>query len=415
MDVERALNSKILEDRVLVPVHEAGVTRDFFIDEENRKVWDWINDYWRDEGSVPTTRALQHAYPTYRVDTDVEESLDWLIDQIRKQRKRDLVIEILAETGDALSSRDGEEEALRLLSAGLSEIHTEIPVLADEHLTETYSARAERYRELAESTGELAGLPTSFPAIDRATNGLQPEQLVTLIGQAKAGKSWIAIRIAKAVSDIGLLPMFVSFEMSVAEQAARFDAMCLECSATNLMAGHSTPHQRKRLKRLWRERRSENRDVLISSDINAVTTLSGLAAKIETNRPDLVIVDGAYLMDDEHSDSRTSESERLTRLTRGLKRLAQQRKVPVLATTQALQSKTRRGRLDQNSGGYTSSFQQDSDVLLGVEKPEDEDSRMVVRVIASRNSGKVDIGVEVDWDTSRFIETGEETREEEFG
>jgi len=410
MNVERALISKIIEDQDLSLVHEAAITKDFF-DKTHAEIFEWINEYWRDEGAVPTSRVVKDSYPTFRMERDIEESLDWLVRRLQQQRKRELVYDILASSHEAMGSQRGQDKAVEIMSEGLERLSTIIPSLTEERLAETWKERIAWYRELSETKDELAGLPTGFPAIDEATNGLQAEQLVTIIGQAKAGKSWIALRVAKEVSDLGLMPMFVSFEMSADEQAARFDAMCLECDSTNIMTGRTTSLQRKRLKSLWQERERLGQDIMISHDVHALTTVNGLAAKIETTRPDLVIVDGAYLMDVEGE----RENERLTNLTRSLKRLAQKRQIPIVVTTQALASKTRRGgRLDQNSAGYTSSFQQDSDVLLGIEKPDDDDGTMILRILASRNSGLRSIEIGVDWSMSTFKELGDALDDADF-
>jgi urease gamma subunit len=73
----------------------------------------------------------------------------------------------------------------------------------------------------------------------------------------------------------------------------------------------------------------------------------------------------------------------LTNITRGLKKMAQNHRIPVIATTQALAHKLRRGELQAESIGYSSSFLQDADVILGVERMTDEISRY--KVLLSRS------------------------------
>jgi len=143
----------------------------------------------------------------------------------------------------------------------------------------------------------------------------------------------------------------------------------------------------------------------VLSDSVTGITVSALAAKIEQHRPEIVFVDGVYLMMDEQSgESNTPQA--LTNITRSLKRLAQRLKVPIVISTQTLLWKMRGGKVTADSIGYSSSFYQDSDVILGLEEEETDPEARVLKVVASRNCGPEEALLTWRWDTGCFHDEG---------
>jgi replicative DNA helicase len=142
------------------------------------------------------------------------------------------------------------------------------------------------------------------------------------------------------------------------------------------------------------------------TDSTSAMTVTGLAAKIEKIKPDIVFVDGVYLMVDEASgESNTPQA--LTSITRNLKRLAQKANIPIVVSTQVLLWKMKKGQVSADSIGYSSSFFQDSDVILGLQRQDEEDdSSRELRIVASRNSGPASSDLLWDWEEGKFEEYG---------
>jgi replicative DNA helicase len=119
---------------------------------------------------------------------------------------------------------------------------------------------------------------------------------------------------------------------------------------------------------------------LMSEDSSSLTTVSAIAGKIQQHRPDMLIVDGVYLMDDEQGEPKGSP-QALTNITRSLKRIAQRFDIPIIGTTQVLGWKLgnkKSRKITADSIGYTSSFSQDSDLVIGVESDPDIDNQAII-------------------------------------
>jgi hypothetical protein len=197
----------------------------------------------------------------------------------------------------------------------------------------------------------------------------------------------------------GKIPMFQSFEMNNHEQQQRHDAMRANISHGRLRRGKLLPAEEARYIDSLNEMEKEHSFHLVDA-VNGIT-VSALAAKIEQAKPDIVFVDGVYLMLDEITGEMNTP-QAITNITRALKRLAQKIHKPVIITTQTLLWKMRAGKVTADSIGYSSSFFQDSDVILGLEPIEEDEFRRMLRVVQARNCGPVETGITWRWDTGCF-------------
>jgi len=95
----------------------------------------------------------------------------------------------------------------------------------------------------------------------------------------------------------------------------------------------------------------------------------------------------------------------LTNITRSLKKLAQQIQKPVIITTQVLNWKVRGGKVTASAIGYSSSFEQDSDVILSLERQDaEDDTSRILRIASSRNCGPAEVDLLWDWENGKFQE-----------
>lgn len=406
LDHEHLLICKIVEERTIAPVIEAQVQSKHFLDDEHRKVFDFILDHKQRYGNVPAVKVVKASFPGYALKKS-PETFDFLIDKIREVHTLALMergLEIATEAYD-----DGNIEAGKsALARTLAEIEQDVPSLRDLNLAETGAERLARYLALREIPEGLRGIPTGFNSIDRATQGLQTGQLLTFVGPPKAGKSTLMLLTAMAAQLQGYRVLFVTFEMSNEEQAERFDSIRAGVSHSKLRGGTISTAEEKKLRRALKQ--TDNLpDFILSNDTAALTTLTGIATKIDTIKPDIVYVDGVYLMQDEHGE-RPGSPQALTNLTRGFKRLAQSRNIPIVISTQVLTWKMDRKKgITADSIGYSSSFIQDSDTVLGVESTDEADVQKL-KIVMARHCPPMEVYLKWDWDTARF----EEMKDDDF-
>jgi replicative DNA helicase len=274
-------------------------------------------------------------------------------------------------------------------------------VTSDINLATNGEERLAHYTALSELDGQLRGIPSGFPFIDHALQGFEPRQLITLVGAAKSGKSSSMLLMSKAANEAGYEPLLVGFEMSNREQYERLDAIRAKISHARLRNGSLTVKEWRQLQRAIKAQ-ALLPDFHMTQDANSVMTLTGLRTKIEKINPDIVFVDGVYLMQDEHGEPGRSAAA-LSNLTAGLKVMAQQLEKPIVIATQALESKMSGKKLSTSSIGYSSTFFQDSDAVIGAEQTEDKNVTCM-KILGARNAPTGEAYYEWNWDPVSFRE-----------
>ena len=403
---EHLIISKVIQSNSVAEVLNAGIRPDHF-NGEYRKMWLWILDYWRKHSSVPTDRAFSQEFGDVQIYDASEEPFSALIDELYHAYKREHIVTSIAEAMPMLNNND-VDKAFKKLSEGLQKASVETAHLRDVDIIENWEARLNRYEEMRNMPNSLRGIPTGFMGLDRITAGLRPQQLITFVGEAKKGKSMMSLIMANAAHQHGISPMFVSFEMSIEEQEARYDALLSGVSHTRIIRGDLTSREMDRIRKALALQKNMH-PFHFTEDSASLTTVGALAAKVQLYRPKILFVDGVYLMDDEHGEPKGS-SQALTNITRSLKRLAQQFDIPIVGTTQVLAWKLGNKKSRQvtaDSIGYSSSFVQDSDLVLGVESDPDIDNQSIIRVILARTAPKGEVRIKWDWENMDFTEVDE--------
>ena len=395
-DNEHRLVSKVIRDRDIIPVLERGINDAWFLDEDNRKVWTFVRQHYTQYSEVPTATTVKDHYPNYKV-LDVQDTIDYLLDTMVEFRRRLLTRQGLENAVEQLQENN-HEAALLAMEATISKVN-ESGILGVHQidLSKNTEQRYKEYKELLNTT--LLGIPTGFVKIDEATAGLQAGQLITIIAPPKTGKSQIALQMAINTHELGKVPMFQSFEMNNHEQQQRHDAMRAKVSHGRLRRGKLLPAEEDRYIDML-NRTEKMQPFHLVDAVNGIT-VSALAAKIEQCKPDIVFVDGVYLMMDEITGEMNTP-QAITNITRALKRLAQRLGKPIVITTQTLLWKMRAGKVTADSIGYSSSFFQDSDVILGLEPVEENDEVRLLKIVQSRNCPPSETAITWRWETGCF-------------
>jgi replicative DNA helicase len=400
-DNEYRLVSKVIAERHIIPVLEHGIKDDWIIDDDLRRVWKFVREHYTTYREVPTVVAVKDNFPNFQI-LKVEDTMDYLIDKMVEFRRNSITRQGVTEVVQKMTMND-HDAALMEMGKVITLVNDQ-GVIGTTHidLTRDPDKRWEEYENVQNSV--LLGVPTGFEKIDEATAGLQGGQLITVIAPPKTGKSQIALQMAVNVHKSGMTPMFQSFEMNNHEQQQRHDAMRSHIDHGRLRRGKLLPEEENRYIDMLNKMETEHPFHLVDA-VNGIT-VSALAAKIEQLKPDIVFVDGVYLMlDDMTGEMNTPQA--ITNITRALKRLAQKVDKPIVITTQTLLWKMRAGKVTADSIGYSSSFFQDSDVILGLEPVEEDDSIRLLKVVASRNCPPKETSLTWKWETGCFHDEAE--------
>ena len=230
---------------------------------------------------------------------------------------------------------------------------------------------------LYEQGREVTGLATHYVEFDRMTSGLQESELIIIAARPSMGKTAWAINIAEnAAVHGGKVVAVFSLEMSKSSLLRRMLASQALVSARNIQQGFIGRDDREKLVK-GLENLMESK---IFIDDTPGITLAEMRAKVrrlkqQQGQVDLIVIDYLQLMTGSNSNAKGFENrtQEVSAISRGLKALAKEMKVPVVALSQLSRASEQRGGdkkpllSDLRESG---SIEQDADVVCFIHREE---------------------------------------------
>ncbi len=255
--------------------------------------------------------------------------------------------------------------------------------------------------ERFENQGSVTGLPTGFIDLDEMTAGLQPTDLVILAARPSMGKTALAVNIAEyaALKTKKAIVIF-SMEMSASQLAFRLISSMGRVNAQRLRTGQLEDEDWSRVNSAIRML-SEVKIFIDDKPGLTPIELRGRARRLKRDHDlGLIVVDYLQLMQVQGTNE--NRATEIAEISRSLKGLAKELKVPVLALSQlnrSLESRTDKRPVMSDlreSGG----IEQDADVILFIYRDEvynktDMDKKGIAEIIIAKQrngpTGKIDL------------------------
>jgi replicative DNA helicase len=186
---------------------------------------------------------------------------------------------------------------------------------------------------LMNRSGELTGLSTGYTKLDEMTGGVQPGDLLILAARPSMGKTALALNIARnAAMDYGKKVAVFSLEMTTRSLVMRMLSTEAQADFSTFRTGMISTEVHSRI--VAAAGRLAEASIWID-DTGAATVLEMRAKSRRLHAQyglDLVVVDYLQLA---HGDGRTASREQeISEISRGLKGLAKELNVPVIALSQ---------------------------------------------------------------------------------
>jgi len=269
----------------------------------------------------------------------------------------------------AAPARDLVEQAERsVLEVAHDEQQKTIRPIADILDEET-----DKLHRLSISKTPLTGTPSGFKDLDALTGGFQPGNLIVIAARPSMGKSALVANIAENAVLAGHGCALFSLEMSESELAQRFVASQANIKGENLRRGKVPESQWDRILKACQRLAQAPLYVDDSSDTGVLEVRAKarrLHRQVEGGLG-LIIVDYLQLM--RHEGRVESRVEQVGQISRGLKGLARELDVPVIALSQLSRAVEQRGGekkpilSDLRESGQ---IEQDSDLVMFIYREE---------------------------------------------
>jgi replicative DNA helicase len=299
-------------------------------------------------------------------------------------------------TGDALGQIENAESSLFKLSTqnvtdkGAEDINTSLK----EVIEKTKIARTR--------DSHISGVPTDFLDLDRLLGGMQKSDLLILAGRPSMGKTALAINVAfnaakKLVEEHTKKPeenpklgvALFSLEMSSDQIAARMLAMETGINSNRFRTGDINQDNFDTIV----EKANELSGLPIFTDDTPALTISAVRTRvrrmIRKHNLGLVVIDYLQLLRGTSEHAKQNRVQEINEITQGLKAIAKEFDIPVLALSQLSRAVEQREdkRPQLSDLRESGSIEQDSDVVMFIyreeyyeerKRPSDGDPKMEV-------------------------------------
>jgi len=260
-------------------------------------------------------------------------------------------------------------------------------------LTESF----DRLEELHRNKGALRGVPTGWRDLDNMTAGLQRSDLLILAARPAMGKTTLVTNLAYNVATIAKQPvLFFSLEMSKEQLVDRMLADASGVDAWNIRTGNLSDEDFSKLSEAMGEM-AEAPIYLDDTPGLSVLEMRTKARRAAHEAPlGLIIIDYLQLMSASSKKNEGNRVQEVSEISRGLKLIARELNVPVIALSQLSRSvETRSPQIPQLSDLRESgSIEQDADIVMFIYReayynPETERENITDLIIAKHRNGPV--------------------------
>ena len=420
-DVERGLISKLLQTKDISTIKDSQIKQSFFTG-DNYEVYKYIYETVLNTGEVPSVRVVNRTFPRYKLEkvevsgkevVGTEEGLKFWCEELKKKVRHNYIADSIEKVVSDLQSYETEDAYTKMKKA-IAYIESEVTDSTDVDITKDTQSRKEHYLEKKKNKG-MQGISTGLSKLDYITKGLKDSTLTTVIANTGIGKTWLEIVLGSYMQLQNYSVLQCVTEMSEDIMRDRYEtmlfSMCYNIEFNyNAFKSGMLDLKTEKLFFEFLENDLPNFEPLI---ITTATGVMGLSADIDKYNPDIIMIDSAYLMEDDQGAK--DDWLRVAHITRDLKKLAKRCKKPILINTQADKNTSKKTGPELGSIMYTQAIGQDSDDVWALYRDDimRTDNEMGLKILKQREGSLGKILLNWDFNTMDFSEIYADTNDDE--
>lgn len=372
MNVEYEILSNIVNRSDMRSAIRLGITADFFRTSMGQEVWNWVySEYQRPEtqGEVPDPVRLRRRFPNFEFSPTENSIKALMIEANDAYLEKDTHAVI-----DALQTMLEEGyDARNIIIEGVEKLKDlqSSQVMSDGNFLKNMGQELKARYERRKKNDGVIGIPYPYGCLNAMTGGMCPGDLVYIYGRPGQMKSWLLSVIAAKTAEIGKRVLVYTKEIDDFTMSERIVSILLGLDYSRFREGKLEPTQESDFLNYMDiiEKSSEDweTNLFFVTDKGRKTprTVSQLMTVAERLSPDVVVIDGFYLLNPGKMNSNKSDHEKIKAISRELKQQAQSLGVPILCTSQA----NREGKKNSEMGAtedaaFSDAVGQDADMML---------------------------------------------------
>jgi len=388
------LISRVVRTGDLATVLSWGIGPDDFVTNEGQSMFGLITTYNMaagTSGSVLGTNAANHYFPNFVLCDDTGMTTEALCQQVRLVR---LDLQLNGQIAKGMEIQNPMERAQFLTSAGNDVLNLGVGKTTDIRgavgIDRVQAAYALKKSGVDTSVGHWP-----WQIMDQETGGFSNDDYIVLFGRPKSFKSWILIYLIATLYEAEKRVIIYTKEMTSDAIYERL-ACCLGLIRHwNYRQGFLSPEEEAQLDQVSMVMKlpefADRIIVLSGSDAAGNDSVMWLRSKVDLYKPDFVAIDGLHLMTD--ARKATKREERISNISRDVRSMIIQTKIPVIATVQANRAAAKNQDANLDEIAYSDALGQDATAVIRTikDKPEEGKSESTVSlVIGALRNGVLD-------------------------
>ena len=388
-----------------------SLKEEHFYGSEEQAVYTWVKRHVERHGILPTL-TYTIARTALRTTDSAEPYGVWYDDYINRAIYNQFG-KLLPEIQRKLSNPTLAQEALDQVTAFVEQTHSirtdsqrdvvDLATVGEEVLAE--------YRRLRGMHG-LSGIPSRLPTLDRTTHGYQRGDLIVFVARPGVGKSTIMAYMAREAHRAGFRPLFVSMEMKRVQLGGRLFAIMGGMDMKTLRKGQLTSLGELKLEGLIEEARA-NPVPFYFVEGQFRKSVNELSSLVHSLRPDIMFVDGAYLLKLGNANSRMPRWDVIAELAQYLKNIAAINNIPVVVSFQINREGGKKDKTGKDTGvehiQLSDAIGQLASLVIGIFEDDesdnpDADSQRRLRILKGREGERGEWVVNWNFERMDFTE-----------
>ena len=373
--------------------------------------------YRREEAAIPFLLAdiLQHFDVTEQawirdvaVNVFTYNSPGWCVSALDNPTR----IGLVKESWDAFTLWNATAKAKRMFENGEISREEYVEQLQLATLAETQkgngitsikdasSAAIDELEEIIKARGAIRGVRSGLELLDGVTSGWRGGQLIILAARTAVGKSALAINMALAAAKDGHNTAFFTLEMKPSDLSLRMICQTARIGLNEFKDGSVSKHHYNSFATAHRTVQDLPIVICDTPSIPIVSLRAKARAMHEQNPLKLIIVDYLQICTGTSKRSQQNRHLEIAEITGGLKALAMELNIPVIALSQLNRN------LEQRKDGIpvlsdlreSGSIEQDADVVLLLHRKKEQPSEEALLIVAKNRAGQSGVGLKLWFD-----------------
>lgn len=406
-DAERYLLGGILRDpNVIAPVIEVVSEDEFFYLERHQLIWHAMKNLYSQgtpidmltlpaelekAGKLPQAGGREYIFEMME-SVASSANVDWNLQHLRDKYVLRKLIKMSSETiKKAMDASNSPDEVLQAAERDVFAIAEKQVKNSLKPIENFVTPLLDRLNNRKDG---ITGVPTGITELDQLTNGLQNSDLIILAARPGVGKTSFALTIAaNAAIDYHKNVAFFSLEMDGVQLAQRLLCSRAQIDQSKLRNNKLSPEEMRKLIATVAPINQAPLYVDDNADLGIMELMSKARDLKRKGNLDMLIIDYLQLMKTGGEENRAVA---IGAISRGLKILAKELQIPVIALAQLSRKVEEKGRerpqlSDLRESG---SIEQDADMVWFVERQfvrthKDEDKYKAELIVAKHRNGSV--------------------------